>query len=198
MERVPSPILSIAKPYLCKRQIINYILSSGYLSQYFKVDLVAGFQQDIHIASAGIFCSQRNLTRTARPACPHIYPRHQLDRTQCTSETLHYQASMAPITLAALVVPLFLVVNVRADECHLTPVIHVLQVVIGSKNKDFPSVWFAPENLISQYPGCIPKPIPSFACTGRCTSYVQVKSSLSRCSSRPDLVHMLVYERMSI
>ena len=41
------------------------------------------------------------------------------------------------------------------DECHLTPVIHVLQ-----------------------YPGCIPKPIPSFACTGRCTSYVQVGSTL--------------------
>ena len=41
------------------------------------------------------------------------------------------------------------------DECHLTPVIHVLQ-----------------------YPGCIPKPIPSFACTGRCTSYVQVISGL--------------------
>ena len=39
----------------------------------------------------------------------------------------------------------------RADECHLTPVIHVLQ-----------------------HPGCIPKPIPSFACTGVCTSYVQV------------------------
>merc|ERR1712243_252009 len=33
-----------------------------------------------------------------------------------------------------------------SDECHLTPVIHVLQ-----------------------YPGCIPKPIPSFACTGKCT-----------------------------
>merc|ERR1712071_475171 len=42
----------------------------------------------------------------------------------------------------------------HADECHLTPVIHVLQ-----------------------YPGCIPKPIPSFACTGRCTSYVQVSGS---------------------
>ena len=38
-----------------------------------------------------------------------------------------------------------------ADECHLTPVIHVLQ-----------------------FPGCTPKPIPSFACAGRCTSYVQV------------------------
>ena len=43
---------------------------------------------------------------------------------------------------------------VVGDECHLTPVIHVLQ-----------------------YPGCIPKPIPSFACTGRCTSYVQVSGS---------------------
>ena len=39
-----------------------------------------------------------------------------------------------------------------ADECHLTPVIHVLQ-----------------------FPGCTPKPIPSFACAGRCTSYVQVR-----------------------
>lgn len=40
---------------------------------------------------------------------------------------------------------------VTADECSVTPVIHVLQ-----------------------YPGCVPKPIPSFACTGRCTSYLQV------------------------
>lgn len=38
------------------------------------------------------------------------------------------------------------------DECQVTPVIHVLQ-----------------------YPGCVPKPIPSFACTGRCASYIQVK-----------------------
>lgn len=38
-----------------------------------------------------------------------------------------------------------------SDECSLTPVIHVLQ-----------------------YPGCVPKPIPSFACVGRCGSYVQV------------------------
>lgn len=40
---------------------------------------------------------------------------------------------------------------VRADECSLTPVIHILS-----------------------YPGCTSKPIPSFACQGRCTSYVQV------------------------
>jgi len=38
------------------------------------------------------------------------------------------------------------------DECQVTPVIHVLQ-----------------------YPGCVPKPIPSFACTGRCSSYLQVR-----------------------
>lgn len=37
------------------------------------------------------------------------------------------------------------------DECQVTPVIHVLQ-----------------------YPGCVPKPIPSFACIGRCASYIQV------------------------
>uniref|UniRef100_T1GAR9 ERAP1-like C-terminal domain-containing protein n=1 Tax=Megaselia scalaris TaxID=36166 RepID=T1GAR9_MEGSC len=36
------------------------------------------------------------------------------------------------------------------DDCQVTPVIHVLQ-----------------------YPGCVPKPIPSFACVGRCASYLQ-------------------------
>ncbi|XP_075213750.1 uncharacterized protein LOC142319958 [Lycorma delicatula] len=41
-----------------------------------------------------------------------------------------------------------------SDECQVTPVIHVLQ-----------------------YPGCVPKPIPSFACTGRCSSYLQVSGS---------------------
>lgn len=39
----------------------------------------------------------------------------------------------------------------NSDECQVTPVIHVLQ-----------------------YPGCVPKPIPSFACIGRCSSYLQV------------------------
>ena len=42
-------------------------------------------------------------------------------------------------------------VTSATDECSLTPVIHVLQ-----------------------YPGCVPKPIPSFACIGKCGSYVQV------------------------
>lgn len=40
-----------------------------------------------------------------------------------------------------------------SDECQVTPVIHVLQ-----------------------YPGCVPKPIPSFACIGRCSSYLQVRN----------------------
>nr|WKW48849.1 bursicon-alpha [Aphis citricidus] len=47
------------------------------------------------------------------------------------------------------------VVTARSsDDCQVTPVIHVLQ-----------------------YPGCVPKPIPSFACTGRCSSYLQVSGS---------------------
>lgn len=41
---------------------------------------------------------------------------------------------------------------VGVDECQATPVIHFLQ-----------------------YPGCVPKPIPSYACRGRCSSYLQVK-----------------------
>ena len=52
--------------------------------------------------------------------------------------------------LLSLASALVLVPGVLSDECHLTPVIHVLQ-----------------------HPGCIPKPIPSFACPGRCTSSVQ-------------------------
>merc|ERR1712088_1076027 len=63
-------------------------------------------------------------------------------------------SASSTMALATLLMPLFFAANVLADECHLTPVIHVLQ-----------------------YPGCIPKPIPSFACQGRCTSYVQVSGS---------------------
>ncbi|KAL0830668.1 hypothetical protein ABMA28_002805 [Loxostege sticticalis] len=40
------------------------------------------------------------------------------------------------------------------QECQMTPVIHVLR-----------------------HPGCKPKAIPSFACVGKCTSYVQVSGS---------------------
>uniref|UniRef100_A0A182XAW9 DAN domain-containing protein n=1 Tax=Anopheles quadriannulatus TaxID=34691 RepID=A0A182XAW9_ANOQN len=44
--------------------------------------------------------------------------------------------------------------DVQKYDCQVTPVIHVLQ-----------------------YPGCVPKPIPSFACIGRCASYIQVSGS---------------------
>ena len=51
-----------------------------------------------------------------------------------------------------LVVVFFMTANQSlADECHLTPVIHKLQ-----------------------YPGCQDVTIPSYACVGRCTSYVKV------------------------
>ncbi|KAG5347011.1 BURS protein, partial [Acromyrmex charruanus] len=43
---------------------------------------------------------------------------------------------------------------VGVDECQATRVIHFLQ-----------------------YPGCVPKPIPSYACRGRCSSYLQVSAS---------------------
>ncbi|XP_057366251.1 bursicon-like [Daphnia carinata] len=72
---------------------------------------------------------------------------------QATSTTKHSSRhNIVPFLLAITL--LIFVSDVRADECHLTPVIHVLQ-----------------------YPGCMPKPIPSFACTGKCTSYVQVSGS---------------------
>ena len=40
------------------------------------------------------------------------------------------------------------------SNCHIRPIIHLLK-----------------------YPGCVPKSIPSFACQGRCSSYVQVRST---------------------
>ena len=68
--------------------------------------------------------------------------------------------------------PVLLVVLLSAsgylgDECHLTPVIHVLQ---------YPGCMYSlcTHQILIMYSG-IPKPIPSFACTGRCTSYVQVR-----------------------
>ncbi|XP_011503833.1 PREDICTED: bursicon [Ceratosolen solmsi marchali] len=44
--------------------------------------------------------------------------------------------------------------KVGVDDCQITPVIHVLQ-----------------------YSGCVPKPIPSFACIGQCSSYLQISGS---------------------
>ncbi|XP_053645211.1 bursicon [Cherax quadricarinatus] len=54
----------------------------------------------------------------------------------------------------ALVMGIASVGVVWTDECSLTPVIHILS-----------------------YQGCTSKPIPSFACQGRCTSYVQVSGN---------------------
>ncbi|KAH8251787.1 hypothetical protein KR038_008596 [Drosophila bunnanda] len=51
-------------------------------------------------------------------------------------------------------IPPFPDITHLGDDCQVTPVIHVLQ-----------------------YPGCVPKPIPSFACVGRCASYIQVSGS---------------------
>ena len=62
---------------------------------------------------------------------------------------LSYSRSLITFTL---VVVFFMTANQSlADECHLTPVIHKLQ-----------------------YPGCQDVTIPSYACVGRCTSYVKV------------------------
>ncbi|XP_039429636.2 bursicon, partial [Culex pipiens pallens] len=58
----------------------------------------------------------------------------------CTTTSLHHSSDD--------------IQHYTADDCQVTPVIHVLQ-----------------------YPGCVPKPIPSFACVGRCASYIQVSGS---------------------
>ncbi|CAG2117845.1 unnamed protein product [Medioppia subpectinata] len=49
---------------------------------------------------------------------------------------------------------IYKVCHCSKEECHLRPVIHVLK-----------------------HAGCVPKPIPSFACYGTCSSYVQVSGS---------------------
>lgn len=65
--------------------------------------------------------------------------------------------SVIRFTLAACSLSILLLVhlmpmfNCVKEDCHLRPIIHLLK-----------------------HPGCIPKPIPSFACTGKCSSYVQV------------------------
>ena len=46
-------------------------------------------------------------------------------------------------------------VSLSREDCRLRPIIHQLK-----------------------YPGCIPKSIPSFACQGHCSSYVQVSMML--------------------
>ncbi len=66
-----------------------------------------------------------------------------------TSGEYHRKTSV--LVTSSVIILLVLAGVTEADDCSLTPVIHVLQ-----------------------YPGCVPKPIPSFACMGKCTSYVQV------------------------
>merc|ERR1712018_1026654 len=61
---------------------------------------------------------------------------------------------MSLITFTLLCVFLAYSSQILADECHLTPVIHKLQ-----------------------YPGCQDVTIPSYACVGKCTSYVKVSGS---------------------
>ena len=75
----------------------------------------------------------------------------------CVHPSIHsFYSRFSSSTLAISL--LFLAGNldwIKADECHLTPVIHKLQ-----------------------YPGCQEKRIPSYACVGRCTSYVKVRFKL--------------------
>ncbi|KAG8182264.1 hypothetical protein JTE90_004720 [Oedothorax gibbosus] len=63
-------------------------------------------------------------------------------------------ASLSVVACCLLQATLWSLSEGRGEVCHLRPVIHVLQ-----------------------QPGCIPKPIPSFACQGSCSSYVQVSGS---------------------
>ncbi|UYV69121.1 Burs [Cordylochernes scorpioides] len=60
-------------------------------------------------------------------------------------------AEVTAMWTVAVLLALLLPFAAPADRCILRPVIHVLQ-----------------------HPGCLPKPIPSFACQGSCSSYVQV------------------------
>ena len=88
-----------------------------------------------------------------------IRSRNEDGRANTMSSSYHHPTggytSTSSILLLMLLLSSFSRLGIRADECSLTPVIHVLQ-----------------------YPGCMPKPIPSFACTGKCTSYVQVNNKI--------------------
>ncbi|XP_058822569.1 bursicon-like [Topomyia yanbarensis] len=85
---------------------------------------------------------------------PKTYAHHNLhhqpplttNHHQPTIDTHHHNTPLPP--------PPDDIQHYSADDCQVTPVIHVLQ-----------------------YPGCVPKPIPSFACVGRCASYIQVSGS---------------------
>ena len=82
------------------------------------------------------WCLVTALTSMTQPVTP---PAERVIMTWCL------------VLVTALAVVASRLAQTTADECKLTPVVHVLQ-----------------------YPGCVPKPIPSYACVGHCTSYVQV------------------------
>ncbi len=72
---------------------------------------------------------------------------------ECVFETnLSFDFIMCSKLFLLIIVLIYKMCDCSKEECHLRPVIHVLQ-----------------------HPGCIPKPIPSFACYGTCSSYVQVR-----------------------
>lgn len=81
----------------------------------------------------------------------HSFTRKPEENKQTTMTSGEYHRKTSVLVTSSVIILIVLAGVTEADECSLTPVIHVLQ-----------------------YPGCVPKPIPSFACMGKCTSYVQV------------------------
>lgn len=71
--------------------------------------------------------------------------------------------------------PYVLDISTAGNECQVTPVIHVLQ-----------------------YPGCVPKPIPSFACIGRCSSYLQVISSDASNQQQNEIKFLILFKRFRV
>lgn len=114
---------------MCGYVQIIYELTSVYLHAHIYIHLsLCSFVFAVHMHT-------HIVSNTGKPIS--ILPHSQPGKMNGLSPTL---------LLLALVL-----VGTQADECSLTPVIHILS-----------------------YPGCNSKPIPSFACQGRCTSYVQV------------------------
>ena len=120
-----------------------------------------------------------------------IYPCRDLPRAQCTSEALcilnHGPGNIAHVVVLRCQCPGRRVPPDPRHSCFAGENIRHIQKVNKYShfnqclNKSFNQcpVCIFKKNLLNQYPGCIPKPIPSFACTGRCTSYVQVTLKLT-------------------
>ncbi|XP_008468249.2 bursicon [Diaphorina citri] len=86
--------------------------------------------------------------------CLKVILRHASLTLEMSIENLYIRVVCVLLPLCVLIRSNSSVTAASSDDCQVTPVIHVLQ-----------------------YPGCVPKPIPSFACTGRCSSYLQVSGS---------------------